>query len=128
DIVYMIYLVYNAAVLHRISYSNVAVMRGTANRTKDCLKRFSDTYSKMQEISLYVEKMQAFLTIEPEIVSNKDKCLPLPTAPREIELKNVSFGYNQREGYILRNINMKIDPCNKIATVGYNRAGKNNLI
>ncbi|MDE6580398.1 MAG: ABC transporter ATP-binding protein/permease, partial [Ruminiclostridium sp.] len=55
-------------------------------------------------------------------------CLPLPTAPREIELKNVSFGYNQREGYILRNINIKIDPCNKIAIVGYNGARKNNLI
>ena len=128
DILYMIYLVYSAAVLHRISYSNVAVMRGTANRTKECLKRFSDTYPKIQEISLYVEKMQAFLAIEPTIVSNKDKCVPLPASPKEIELKNVSFAYNQREGYILKNINMKIDPCSKIAIVGYNGAGKTTLI
>ncbi|MDE6592763.1 MAG: ABC transporter ATP-binding protein/permease, partial [Oscillospiraceae bacterium] len=126
DVIYMIYLVYSAAVLHRISYSNVAVMRGTANRMKNNLRRFSDTYPKMQEISLYVDKMQNFLSIEPKIVSLQNR--KVPESPREIELKNVSFGYNEKDGYILRNINMKIDPKSKIAIVGYNGAGKTTLI
>ncbi|MDE7295544.1 MAG: ABC transporter ATP-binding protein/permease, partial [Oscillospiraceae bacterium] len=126
DVVYMIYLVYSAAVLHRISYSNVAVMRGTANRMKNNLRRFSDTYPKMQEISLYVDKMQNFLSIEPKIVSEENR--KVPENPREIELKNVFFGYNEKDGYILKNINMKIDPKSKIAIVGYNGAGKTTLI
>lgn len=126
DVIYMIYLVYSAAVLHRISYSNVAVMRGTANRMKNNMRRFSDTYPKMQEISLYVEKMQNFLSIEPKIVSSENRRLPEKSA--EIELKNVSFSYNERDGYILKNISMKIDPYSKIAIVGYNGAGKTTLI
>ncbi len=126
DVIYMIYLVYSAAVLHRISYSNVAVMRGTANRMKNNMRRFSDTYPKMQEISLYVEKMQSFLSIEPKIVSSENRSLP--DKPTEIELKNVSFGYNEKDGYILKNISMKIDPYSKIAIVGYNGAGKTTLI
>lgn len=126
DVIYMIYLVYSAAVLHRISYSNVAVMRGTANRMKNNMRRFSDTYPKMQEISLYVEKMQSFLSIEPKIVSSENRSLP--DKPTEIKLKNVSFGYNEKDGYILKNISMKIDPYSKIAIVGYNGAGKTTLI
>ncbi len=126
DVVYMIYLVYCAAVLHRISYSNVAVMRGTANRMKNRMRQFSDVFPKMEEISLYVQKMQNFLNIEPKIVSMDKK--PLPERPTEIELRNVSFGYNEKDGYILNNVSMKLDPYSKIAIVGYNGAGKTTLI
>lgn len=126
DVVYMIYLVYCAAVLHRISYSNVAVMRGTANRMKNRMRQFSDVFPKMQEISMYVEKMRNFLDIKPKIVSAANR--PLPEKPTEIELKNVSFGYNEKDGYILNNISMKIDPYSKTAVVGYNGAGKTTLI
>ena len=126
DVVYIIYLVYSAAVLHRISYSNVAVMRGTANRMKNRMRQFSDVFPKMEEISLYVQKMKNFLDIEPKIIST-DK-MPLPEKPAEIELRNVSFGYNEKDGYILNNISMKINPYSKIAIVGYNGAGKTTLI
>lgn len=126
DVVYMVYLVYCAAVLHRISYSNVAVMRGTANRMKNRMRQFSDVFPKMEEISMYVQKMKNFLDIQPKIVSTDKK--PLPEKPTEIELRNVSFGYNEKDGYILNNISMKINPYSKIAIVGYNGAGKTTLI
>lgn len=126
DVVYMVYLVFCAAVLHRISYSNVAVMRGTANRMKNRMRQFSDVFPKMEEISMYVQKMKNFLDIEPKIVSADKK--PLPEKPTEIELRNVSFGYNEKDGYILNNISMKLDPYSKIAIVGYNGAGKTTLI
>lgn len=126
DVIYMIYLVYSAAVLHRISYSNVAVMRGTANRMKNRMRLFSDVYPKMQEIGLYAEKMKKFLDIKPKIISSENKSVPDGAA--EIELRNVSFGYGEKEGYILHNVNMKINPCSKIAIVGYNGAGKTTLI
>lgn len=126
DVVYMVYLVYSAAVLHRISYSNVAVMRGTANRMKNRMRQFSDVFPKLEEISMYVQKMKNFLSIEPKIKSSENK--KLPENPTEIELKNVSFGYNENDGYILNNISMKIDPYSKIAIVGYNGAGKTTLI
>jgi len=125
DVLYMIYLVYNAVVLHRISYSNVAVMQGAANRMKNRMRLFSDVYPKMQEISLYVEKMQKFLQIEPKVISEGSR--PIPEHPTQIELRNVSFGYNEKDGYILKNVSMKIDPYSKIAIVGYNGAGKTTL-
>jgi len=125
DVLYMIYLVYNAVVLHRISYSNVAVMQGAANRMKNRMRLFSDVYPKMQEISLYMVKMQKFLQIEPKVISEGSR--PIPEHPTQIELRNVSFGYNEKDGYILKNVSMKIDPYSKIAIVGYNGAGKTTL-
>ena len=126
DVVYMIYLVLCAAVFHTISYSNVAVMRGTANRMKNRMRQFSFVFPGMHEISLYVEKMQRFLEIKPKIVSVEGKHLPETVSG--IELRNVSFAYNEEDGYILHNINMKIDPYSKIAIVGFNGAGKTTLI
>ncbi len=126
DIVYMIYLVFSAAVLHRISFSNVAVMRGTANRMKNRMRQFSNAYPQMQEISLYADKIQSFLNISPKITSTEN--LPVPETFNEIELKNVSFAYNEKNGYIVNNINMKIHPYEKIAIVGYNGSGKTTLI
>ncbi|MBQ8326056.1 MAG: ABC transporter ATP-binding protein [Lachnospiraceae bacterium] len=125
-VVYMIYLVYSAAVLHRISYSNVAVMLTTANRMKNRMRQFSDVYPKMQEISLYVDKIHKFLAITPKIVSEGNR--PIPEHPTELELRNVSFAYNEKDGYILKNVSMKINPYSKIAIVGYNGAGKTTLI
>lgn len=126
NVLYLIYLIYSAAVLHRISYSNVAVMLNTAQRMKNRMRLFSDAYPKMQEISMYMEKMKNFLSIKPKIVSTANR--PLPEHPTEIELRNVSFGYNEKDGYILHNISMKINPYSKIAIVGYNGAGKTTLI
>ncbi len=126
NVLYLIYLIYSAAVLHRISYSNVAVMLSTAQRMKNRMRLFSDAYPKMQEISMYMEKMKSFLSIQPKIVSTAGR--PLPEHPATIELRNVSFGYNEKDGYILHNISMKIDPYSKIAIVGYNGAGKTTLI
>lgn len=126
DVVYMIYLVLCAAIFRTISYSNVAVMRGTANRMKNRMRQFSDVFPKMQEISLYVEKMQRFLELEPKIISTEKK--QLPETVSEIELRNVSFAYNEKDGFILHNINMKIEPYSKIAIVGFNGAGKTTLI
>ncbi len=43
-------------------------------------------------------------------------------------MKNVSFGYTEKDGYILHNISLTIRPNQKIALVGYNGAGKTTLI
>jgi ATP-binding cassette subfamily B protein len=125
DVLLLAYLVYRAAVLKTITYSQVAVLRGTANTVKWRLNRISEVYGVALEISLYMERIQNFLSTEAKIISEKN--LPLPEIPSVIELKNVSFSYNENET-ILKNINMTINPYSKIAIVGYNGAGKTTLI
>ncbi|GHV40412.1 ABC transporter permease [Clostridia bacterium] len=124
DVLYISYLVWKAAVLRQISYANVAVLYGSSGRLKRYMGTFAEIYPYAQETSLYVDKILKFLELQPKIVSEGN--VPVPDEPTEIVLKNVSFGYG--DNYVLKNINMRIDPRKKVAIVGYNGAGKTTLI
>ena len=126
QVLFISYLVYNALVLRRITFSSVAVMFGLAGRLRNRMMLVSELYPYALETSLFVDKILKFLETEPKIISKENRSVP--KSPSEIELQNVSFGYSDKDGYILKNINMKINPYSKIAIVGYNGAGKTTLI
>lgn len=46
----------------------------------------------------------------------------------KIELKDISFRFNENDPYILKDINLVINPHEKIALVGINGAGKSTLV
>jgi ATP-binding cassette subfamily B protein len=126
DVLYITYLVYRAAVQHVISYSSVVVLWNSSGSLKHSLRNISKIFPQVSENSLYIEKIRNFLSYEQKIKSVRK--LPVPTKPRTLELKNISFGYTKKDGYILQNINLTIHPNEKVAFVGYNGAGKTTLI
>jgi ATP-binding cassette subfamily B protein len=83
-------------------------------------------FPQVSENSLYIEKIRNFISYEKKITSIKN--LPVPRKPKTLEFKNVSFGYTEKDGYILHDICLTIRPNQKIALVGYNGAGKTTLI
>lgn len=126
DVVYITYLVYRAAVAHVISYSNVVVLWNSSGSLKSSLRIIARIFPQISENSLYIDKIRNFLNYEKKI--NSVKNLPISESLNTLELKNVSFGYTEKDGYILKNINLTIHPLEKIALVGYNGAGKTTLI
>jgi subfamily B ATP-binding cassette protein MsbA len=63
-------------------------------------------------------------------IAVKDPANPVPDKPfeKEVELKNVSFSYRKGdEGYVLKNINLKIPKGKTIALVGQSGSGKTTL-
>jgi ATP-binding cassette subfamily B protein len=77
------------------------------------------------ESAKLIEKYREFLAREVNI-NDGEKEAPL-TKPKTIELKNVSFTYPGNDEPTLKNINLRINPGEKIALVGYNGAGKTTL-
>lgn len=126
DVIYIIYLVYRAAVLRLISYSSVVVLWNTSGHMKHSLRTIARVFPMVSENSLYIEKIRNFLDYEQKITSREK--LPVPDSQGILELKNVSFGYTGKDGYILKNISLTIHPEEKVALVGYNGAGKTTLI
>ncbi len=126
DGLYSIYLVYRTVVLHAISYSSMVVLFNTINRCRRSMNMVADLFPMASENSLYIEKIRTFLKYESTIKSHKN--LEVPKEPKSLELRNVSFAYNEKDGNILNNINMIVHPNEKIALVGYNGAGKTTLI
>ena len=123
---YLIYLVFKAAVLHTISYSSVVVLSGAVYGFRYGMQSMADLLPKLTENSLYVQKLEDFMATEKKVVSKQS--LPVPDHTATLELRHVSFAYNETDGNVLTDVNMTIHPYEKIALVGYNGAGKTTLI
>lgn len=126
DVLYISYLVFQAAVRGALSFSTVAILYNSFGSLKNGMRIFTDVYPFASETSLYVSKIRKFLEYEPEIVS-KEGLIPSENA-KEMELKNVSFAYGSKSDMLLKNLNIHIKPGEKIALVGYNGAGKTTLV
>ncbi len=126
DVIYITYLVFRAAVSRVISYSSVVVLWNTSGGLKRSLHDIAGIVPQISENSLYIEKIRDFLNYEQKITSTRK--LPVPKAQGTLELRNVSFGYTDKDGYILKNISLTIHPDERVALVGYNGAGKTTLI
>lgn len=75
------------------------------------------------KLGIFVRKL---LEMDRVVVSGNVK---VPDGlPPAIEFKNVSFKYPRTNKYVLKDINVKIDPGEEIAIVGENGAGKTTLI
>lgn len=126
DVLYISYLVFQAAVRGALSFSTVAILYNSFGRLKQGMRIFTDVYPFASETSLYVRKIRKFLEYKPEIVSEKG-IIPKECA-KEISLDNVSFAYNDRQDMLLKNLDLHIKAGEKIALVGYNGAGKTTLV
>ena len=126
DGLYIAYLVYKAAVLHTVSYSDAVVLFNRTGSLRGCMSRFADLPPAAHENSLYIDKIRSFLKYEPKIKQEIGESVPKGLG--ELELTKVSFAYIQGGKQILDDISLKVKPGEHIAIVGYNGAGKTTLI
>ncbi len=125
DVVYVVYLIISATVFGAISFSQVVVLYNSANGLRRGLSTVSELGPYAVETSLYIEKIRKFLDSKSGIRSAKK--YEIPTQPAVLECRDVSFAYD-RNGKVLDHVNIRINPGEKIALVGYNGAGKSTLI
>lgn len=126
DGLYIAYLVYQAAVLHRIDYSNAVVLFNRTGSLREGIWGFSGIASKANENSMYIEKIRKFLAYEPKIRHSIGGSVPKETG--ELKLNHVSFCYTEDSEEILHDINLTVKAGERVAIVGYNGAGKTTLI
>ena len=126
DGLYITYLVYQAAVLHTIPYSDAVVLFNRTGSLRRSFADLADIFPAAQENSLYIDKIRAFLAYEPKIRLGEGD--DVPEGNGELELSNVSFRYREDMEDTLHNISLSVKPGEHIAIVGYNGAGKTTLI
>ncbi len=126
DALYMAFLLYKVAVLHKLGYSDAIVLAGRTGDLRRSMRYISDIPAKAKENSMYIDKIRSFLAYEPVI--DKENGEDVEKGCKSFELKNVSFRYTEESPEILHNISLKVNPGEKIAIVGYNGSGKTTLI
>ena len=126
DGLYITYLVFQAAVLHTIDYSNAVVLFNRTGSLRRGMSNIADLFPLAQENSLYLEKIRAFLAYEPKMDPVAGEAVPKGNS--EIRLSHVNFRYREDGEEILKDISLNVKPGEKVAIVGYNGAGKTTLI
>ncbi|MBN2100537.1 ABC transporter ATP-binding protein [Candidatus Dojkabacteria bacterium] len=85
-----------------------------------------DLVYDLQDRGFYVMQLKKVFELKPEIMDGDVEIKE--NEPCKIEIKNLSFKYPGTKNYVLKNINMTINPKEEIAVVGENGAGKTTLI
>lgn len=110
-----------------MSIGSVTAMWETIRGLASNFSSFVYSFSEIKQSSLYIDNLRYVLNYEPEI-SNVMNSLNPPKSIETICFHNVSFKYEEKGEYILKNINLEITKNQKVAFVGHNGAGKSTLI
>lgn len=126
DGLYITYLVYKAAVLHSVTYSDAVILFNRTGSLRGSMSRFADLGPKAHENSMFVDKIRSFLSYEPQL--KNDEGDEVPQGNGELKLEHVFFKYSETGRTVLDDISLTVKPGEHIAIVGYNGAGKTTLI
>lgn len=124
---YVLYLIYLVLVKQQITYGGfIGLYEGSTNLS-DRFFTLGRLLTEFRKHSLYIEKFRIFLNYETHL---NDGELPVPedNIPVSIAFNDVTFKYESANEPSLKNVNLIINPGEKVALVGYNGAGKTTLV
>ncbi|WP_373231148.1 ABC transporter ATP-binding protein [Cohnella sp.] len=100
---------------------------GYLDRLYTPLRRLVNASTELTQASASLERVLELLN-EPEDVKDDKDAKPLPKVVGRIECHSVSFRYREDNEWVLRSIDLTIEPGQTIAFVGMSGGGKSSLI
>lgn len=88
---------------------------------------FGRVATKQKQAEVALERIFELLDVAPT-VQEKPKALALQKIDGHVQLQNVFFHYAEKDGNVLKNINLDVQPGEVIALVGSSGAGKTTLV
>jgi ATP-binding cassette, subfamily B, bacterial len=114
-----------------ISIGTFTLLTGAFSRSRTYIERILSGFNDISEQALFLKDLFEFFEMEPAILSGSEGGAALP-APRPIrsgfEFRNVAFAYPGSDRTVVRNINFRLEPEEKLALIGENGAGKTTLV
>lgn len=84
--------------------------------------------ASIYEGTLFIDNVMTFMKEENSVTSPASPVFPERGAGHSIVFENVSFKYPGTSRYVLKNVNLTINPGESVVLVGLNGAGKTTLI
>ena len=121
----LLYAAWKTLVVKSIQYGDCLVLVNAAQRIGESVQTLTSKILAFHSHSLHIGNLKEFMDREPTIYEN-DRDVVAENG--SIEVKNLSFKYNNSNEKVLDNISFKIKQGEKVAIVGENGAGKTTLI
>ena len=121
---YLLYLIWNS----QITVAEFVMYLSVVTNFSSWLGNIFSDLSSLNQINLKINYFRSYLEYPETFNRNNGVTNPANDCPKEIELKNVSYRYEDANHHTLQNINLKINPGEHIAIVGLNGAGKTTLV
>jgi ATP-binding cassette subfamily B protein/ATP-binding cassette subfamily C protein len=114
----------------RISIGDMTLYLVLFRQSQNGFQSILSAIGSMYEDALFMSNLFTYFAIPTG--AEAPRIRPALSPPRgrhnQIELRNVSFRYPQKEVWALRNINLTLAPGEKLGLVGENGAGKSTLV
>src|SRR5579875_897854 len=126
------YSAYAVVIYHTIlgqySVGTLTFLAGAIAGASSNIQTVFSTFSGIADQALFLNDLLEFFKVEP-IVKSPPNALP---APRPIlqgfEFRNVSFAYPGSTRLVLKNLNFRLEPGERIALIGENGQGKTTIV
>lgn len=109
----------------KILVGNLMTYINTSSKVETSVKTIVNSLFSLYQESMYVNNIESFMKYTPLDVENENihiSCI------NNIEIKNLSYKYQNQHEYVLKNINLSLKKGDIIAIVGKNGSGKSTLI
>ena len=111
-----------------ITLGEMTMYLTTFRQSQNSIRALLDSLNNIYENNLFLDNFLSYLKLQPLIVSPTDGKLAPSPIKEGIEFRNVHFRYPGAESDVLKDINLRINPGERIALVGLNGAGKTTLV
>ena len=121
------YVIYQT-VIGALSLGTLTFLAGAIAGASTNIQAVFTTFSGIADQALFLTDLLDFLAIKPKIVSKPGALRAPRPITKGFEFNHVSFSYPGNPNPVLKNINFRLNPGERIALVGENGQGKTTIV
>jgi ATP-binding cassette subfamily B protein len=111
-----------------ISIGSFTLLTGAFSRSRTYIERILSSFNDISEQAMFLKDLFEFFEMQPAIRPSPNS-IPAPRPIRDgFEFRNAGFAYPGSERMVLRNVNLRLHPAERVALIGENGAGKTTLV
>jgi ATP-binding cassette subfamily B protein len=111
-----------------ISIGTFTMLAGAFQRSRSYIESILTSFNTISEQAMFLTDLFDFFAMQPTIRPTPD-AIPAPRPMREgFEFRHVDFAYPGSSHRVVKDINFRLYPSEKIALIGENGAGKTTLV
>jgi ATP-binding cassette subfamily B protein len=110
-----------------LTLGQLTFLAGAIAGASSNIQAFFSTFAGIADQALFMTDLLDFFSVQPKIVTKPGACVAPRPIRRGIDFQHVWFAYPGNQTPVLRDINFRLDPHERIALVGENGQGKTTI-